>query len=232
MDRLYLALRSAGVKLEQRADGKPLITGYAAVFYDGTGPTEYEMYSDMIERIAPGAFDDAIKTDDVRGLFNHDPNELLGRNISGTMKLIADQKGLRYEIDPGETTVAKDVLEHLRRGDVTGSSFGFQAVETRWTDIKKPDGKDVSIRELLKVRLYDVGPVTFPAYTGSLAGVRAATHAGGVEGIILRASSGATLSDDESRILARVREQLDRACATPARDAIKKRIDEISTYRK
>jgi HK97 family phage prohead protease len=147
------------------------ISGYGAVFYDGTPGTEYRLREDMVERLMPGAFDRAIREDDVRGLFNHDPNNVLGRSQAGTMTLTADGTGLRYEIIPGDTTIGRDVREHLKRGDVTGSSFSFE-LGKNGQEFRKENG--LIIREIKSVRLFDVGPVTFPAYTGTTAEARAA----------------------------------------------------------
>ena len=67
---------------------------------------------------SPNAFDRALaESDDVRGLFNHDPDNLLGRTSSGTMRLSVDKKGLLYETDPGDTNVGRDVVQHIKRGD-------------------------------------------------------------------------------------------------------------------
>ena len=161
---------SAKVILEHRGeDNKPVIAGLGAVYYDGTPDTEYELWEGVRERIMPGAFD-GVMDNDVRGLFNHDPSQVLGRTSAGTMKLRADKKGLHYEIDPGDTSVARDVLEHLRRGDVSGSSFAFSISDEEW---RKEDG--VEIREITGFKaLYDTGPVTYPAYETTTAGVRSA----------------------------------------------------------
>lgn len=172
MERRFTATVLANVRHEKRADGQSIIAGYGAVFYDGTAATEYHLDDDMAERIMPGAFDRAIaEGQDVRGLFNHDPNCVLGRTKSKTMRLSIDASGLAYEIEPGNTTVAKDVAEHLTRGDVSGSSFSFIATDSRWTELTEA-GNTRWIREILSVDLYDVGPVTFPAYETTTAGVR------------------------------------------------------------
>jgi HK97 family phage prohead protease len=163
--------RSAfGRKVEVRADeGKPkVIYGYAAVYYDGDAKTEYELWDDMVERILPGAFDRAIREDDVRGLFNHDPSEILGRMSAKTMRLAADNTGLSYEIDLPGTAEAERVAEAVRRGDVTGSSFSFAPIVESW---RQEENKLIRIIE--EVRLYDVGPVTFPAYEATTSGTRA-----------------------------------------------------------
>ncbi len=150
------------------------IRGYAALYYDGTTETEYELWPGAVERIMPGAFDRAIEDGlDIAGLFNHDPSAVLGRTSAGTMRLGSDERGLWYEIDLGNTTVAKDVREHLERGDVRGSSFSFAVEKEEWRQ-ESENGRTVEIRELISVYpLYDVGPVTFPAYEATSAGLRA-----------------------------------------------------------
>jgi HK97 family phage prohead protease len=156
------------VGVESRADGRSVITGYAAVFYNPNDPgTEYQLLDEVVERIMPGAFNRAIREDDVRGLFNHDDNLVLGRVKAGTMRLSVDSRGLKYEIDPPDTTAALDVMKSIRRGDVTGSSFRFRPNVNTY---RKEGGKYVIERE--EVSLFDVGPVTFPAYTATAAGVR------------------------------------------------------------
>lgn len=163
---------AACAKLETRADGQPMIVGYAAVYYDpADAGTEFCLYDDgstrVVERIMPGAFTKAVSEDDVRALFNHDADNLLGRTRSGTLRLSLDQRGVRYEIDPPDTQTARDLLASLKRGDISGSSFAF---DIRGEAIRR-DGNQY-VRELTDVKLYDVGPVTYPAYTGTDSGVR------------------------------------------------------------
>lgn len=177
LDTRYITGPLASIRIENRADGqKPMLVGYGAVFYRESSPgTEYNfdgIWSSFRERILPGAFDIAIREDDVRALFNHDVNELLGRTASRTLRLSVDSVGLRYEIDPPDTESAKRVVEAVRRGDLSGSSFSFTVEEENWRSIKSDGDKEVNIRELVSVRLYDVGPVTFPAYQAATAGVR------------------------------------------------------------
>lgn len=171
-ERRFTAQAAAVVRLDQRDGAPSKIAGYASVFYDGTDGTQYQLYDDMVERIMPGAFDRAIREDDVRALFNHDPNCLLGRSVSKTLSLSVDKKGLRYEIDPPATTVGKDVAESIRRGDLSGSSFAFVPTDVVWREVDK-----LLIREINAVQLWDVGPVTYPAYDASTAGMRAKTSA-------------------------------------------------------
>ena len=165
-------------KLVKRAEGQlPTIVGYAAVYYDANDPgTEYRLYSDMVERIKPGAFDRAVREDDVRGLFNHEECNVLGRTASGTMRLMTDARGLMYEIDPPDTQTGRDTVTSLQRGDVTGSSFMFLPLRTTWSEERTTDGKVTYIRTLEEVQLFDCGPVTFPAYDSTEAGTRSTSE--------------------------------------------------------
>jgi len=144
--------------IETRAvDGKDtkVLVGYAAVFNSDSE----KLGGWFIERILPGAFNEVLG-DDVRALFNHDPNLILGRSTSGTLRLSVDQEGLRYEIDLPDTQTARDLEKSIERGDVSQSSFAFQVGEDKWVN----EGDD-EIREIIRFnRLFDVSPVTYPAY--------------------------------------------------------------------
>lgn len=154
--------------VETREGKPPLVSGYASVFYDPADKgTEFEFFG-IRERVMPGAFDRAIREDDVRGLFNHDANHVLGRTKAGTLRLSVDKKGLRYEADVPDTQSARDLVTSIKRGDVTGSSFAFRVTDEEW---RKEDGRE--IRMILGVELFDVSPVTFPAYEATSADVRA-----------------------------------------------------------
>jgi len=158
----------SSVAITRRDDGTATITGYASVFYrEGEPGTEYRLFDTVYERIAPGAFERAIDEDDVRALFNHDSNFVLGRNAAGTLRLTEDSVGLRYEIEPPDTEQARGVLASVERGDVSGSSFAF--IPTR-TKISEEEGR--TVREIRAVELFDVGPVTYPAYPATTSGVR------------------------------------------------------------
>jgi len=165
-------------RLEIRTEeGKPpKIEGYGAVFYrDGDPGTEYQLWADAYERVLPGAFDRAMKEDDVRSLFNHDPNMVLGRVAAGTLSLSIDATGLRYSVTPPETAIVREqVLLPIDRGDVSGSSFMFRVKSVRWSDEER-DGRMVEIREIQEVELFELGPVTFPAYEATTTGIRSAS---------------------------------------------------------
>lgn len=146
-------------------DGEtPKIVGYGAVFGKRS-----ENLGGFVEVIEPGAFD-AVLGNDVRALWNHNPDFILGRTVSGTMRLSVDETGLRYEIDAdSESSLVRDlVLRPMMRGDVTQSSFGFTIGEEDWTEV---DG--VPLRTIRSVsRLFDVSPVAYPAYPDASVALR------------------------------------------------------------
>ncbi|VTR90821.1 peptidase u35 : Marine sediment metagenome DNA, contig: S01H1_L03343 (Fragment) OS=marine sediment metagenome GN=S01H1_10112 PE=4 SV=1: HTH_17: Peptidase_U35 [Gemmata massiliana] len=157
-----------------RADGTGagILTGYAAVFYDGTDGTEYELSTNTYERVSRSAFArDLSARADVVASFNHNVDLLLGRTASGTLRLSVDSRGLRYELDIPNTTLGRDVAELARRGDLRGSSFQFV---TR-TEKRYEDGGR-TIRELTDVQLIELGPVWCPAYSGTSTGLSGSGH--------------------------------------------------------
>jgi len=145
-------------------DDKPKITGYAAKF----GKWSLDL-GGFKEKIRAGAFDEALEKSDVRALKNHDPNLLLGRTTSGTLRLKTNSVGLQSEIDPPDTSTGRDTIEEIRRKDITGMSFSFTTAEDDWKYLE-----DGSVeRTIIKVgELFDVGPVTYPAYPDTTTAVR------------------------------------------------------------
>jgi HK97 family phage prohead protease len=153
------------VRVEKREDGQTLIVGHAAVFDQLS-----EDLGGFREQIQAGAFVDAIATDDVRALWNHNPDFILGRNRSNTLRLVEDVRGLAIEIIPPDTQTVRDlVLTPMERGDVSQMSFAF-SVRPGGQDWAKNDSGQM-IRTLKKLRLYDVSPVTYPAYPQTDVGV-------------------------------------------------------------
>lgn len=152
-----LEIRAAGDKPAQ-------IVGYAAVF---------NQLSDEImgfrEKIAPGAFAGSISRDNVYALWQHRADAPLGSKDSLSLALREDGVGLVAEITPPTTAWGKDAVEAVRSGLVKHFSFGFSVVRDTW-DYADPN---MPIRTLDEVRLYEVSPVTFPAYPQTSANVRA-----------------------------------------------------------
>lgn len=152
---------------EAREDGTRRIVGHAAVFNQWS-----EDLGGFREQIAPGAFAEAINADDVRALFNHDTNQVLGRNRSKTLTLLEDQRGLLSEIILPDTQLARDLEALMKRGDINQMSFAFSIEEDGQT--WKKTGEGPWERTITKVsRLFDVSVVTFPAYPQTDAAVRA-----------------------------------------------------------
>lgn len=181
-----------------RAGELPHIVGYAAVF---DSPAVIRgLFGSFTEIIRSGAFAKTIGRDDIRALFNHDDNFVLGRSVPGqernTLRLEEDRHGLKMDITPPDTQSGRDVVEWVRRGDVTGASFGFTVPPggQRW--VTDETGEPVQ-RELLEVNLMDVSPVTFPAYPDTEVSSRAAAWA-------RRAMAGGQLTDEELAIVRRM----------------------------
>lgn len=159
------------VKIETRAaeDGTELseIFGYGALFDKPTIMGWYE------ESIAPGAFDDVLDND-IRALFNHDPNLVLARTSSGTLKVGVDKDGLWYRYTTPDRSFAKDVQDMIAKGDVSQSSFAFRTKSQEWTYAQQPG--EIDKRRITKFEvIYDVSPVTYPAYADTTVAKRSAT---------------------------------------------------------
>jgi len=161
--------RAFPVSMEvRRSDASPpKIRGHAAVF-----DRLSEDLGGFRERIRPGAFTKTLQEADVRALFNHDPMHVLGRTKSGTLTLREDGEGLAFEVEPPDAEWARALAVSIERGDVDQASFAFRTVKDRFTE--EAGG---TVRELLEVQLYDVSPVTYPAYTQTSVEVRSADPA-------------------------------------------------------
>lgn len=164
---------AAKVELREAADGQTgpgTLVGYAATFDE----TSVDM-GGFVERIAPGAFTEALTTADCRCLRNHCDEAILGRQSAGTLRLSEDMTGLRFECDLPDTQAGRDTAESVRRRDIQGCSFQF----TTPVDGQEWDfDSDPPIRTLTKIdQLLDVGPVTFPAYESTQVDMRSVNAA-------------------------------------------------------
>jgi HK97 family phage prohead protease len=146
-----------------------VMAGYAAVFNQ-----EADICGMWREKIRAGAFTDTLKRgDEVYALWNHDPSQVLARNIKsdgsrGGLRMHEDRSGLKVSIRPYDTPTGREVLTLVREGGIDKMSFAFLVEDEVWS---RKDGMDV--REITKVRLFDVSPVTFPAYSGTSISARA-----------------------------------------------------------
>lgn len=148
--------RDSGLELraETNDDGQKFIRGYAVRYNRASNDL-----GGFTEQIDPHAFDELMQRNDldVVGLFNHDSNELLART-PGTLKLSNDENGLFMEIKMGDSEKHSFVHKAIERGDLKGQSFAFSDFEASWNP-------DFTERRITKINaLYDVGPVTYPAY--------------------------------------------------------------------
>lgn len=147
------------------SDESPKITGYAAVFNKRS-----HLLGDFVEEIDPHAFDKCLANNpDIKGLINHDDNQVLGRTASGTMKVSVDAVGLKYEIDPPNTTYANDLLVSMRRKDIEGSSFGFYAKDEVWSYDRK---NNLNVRRIIEADVFDCSVATNGAYPDASSQVR------------------------------------------------------------
>lgn len=148
-------------------DEPPVIRGYAALYDVETDLGEFR------EVIRPGAFGAAVKRDDVRALYNHDANYVLGRTTARTLFLDEDDNGLPVVIMPPDTTWARDLITSMQRGDINQMSFAFSVDAQTWDN----ENRDKPLRELRDVTLYDVSVVTYPAYPETSAQARSEARA-------------------------------------------------------
>jgi HK97 family phage prohead protease len=167
------AFRGARAELRAAtAGGMPQIIGHAAVYNQWS-----QDLGGFKERVMPGAFTKTLDGGDIRALFNHDPNFILGRQSSGTLELSDEKKGLHWEATPPDTQAIRDQvigpMTPRNGGDVADlreCSFAFLPVQDEWRAPKLFDG--LYERDLLEVQLFDVSVVTFPAYDQTDVGLR------------------------------------------------------------
>lgn len=134
---------------------RALIEGYAIVFN-----VKSVNLGGFREVIRPQAVERTLREGlDVRALIDHDTAKIIGRVTAKTLRLKADPKGLAVEIDPPNTSAARDVVESISRRDITGMSFAFRTITDDW---HMED--EMPIREVLDMRVLEVSPVAFPAY--------------------------------------------------------------------
>lgn len=165
---------SKDITLRETGDGAlPTISGYTAVYNEETRIGNF-----FREVIRPGFFTRALEErQDVRALFNHDSNNILGRTESGTLRMREDSRGLFIEVDPPDTQAGRDTVTSIRRGDVDGMSFAFTVRKSAWEETDEDGALD--IRELLEIeQLFDVGPVVYPAYDQTTANVERGFRSG------------------------------------------------------
>jgi HK97 family phage prohead protease len=197
------------LRADDATEGKRL-KGYAARFNSRSEDMGFR------ETIDPEAFSKTLRSrNDVKALVNHDSSMVIGSTRAGTLTLGLDDRGLSDDIDLPDTSYANDLHVVVKRGDVSGQSFGFSVVRDEWN-------KDYSERRLLEVRLHEVSVVTFPVYRASTVSARAlarlahrtALDADTLSDALDALSLGNEVTDDQAAVLL---EAVDRS--RPAREA-------------
>lgn len=196
LEKRYLA-DSTEFRVEGEGDNKK-VTGYAAVYN-----RKSENLGGFVEIIRPGAFRKAIDGD-VRALFNHDANYVLGRTTNGTLTLEENQTGLKFTAEPPNTQWARDLVTSIERGDINQCSFSFRVAKDgdKWTE-----QKDLALREIHEFEyIGDVGPVTYPAYPQTSVQARSIiTEAGlnfdNLTALFVRAQRGLSLTDADHDLI-------------------------------
>lgn len=177
------------------------IAGYAVVwdtpyFYgSATGSADDALFVEycrkgMFAKTLAPAGDGSTGAGDQRLLLEHEGLPL-ARTTSGTLRLVEDNHGLAFEadLDPSDPDVQR-LLPKLRRGDLSGMSFGFRVVRQAWNE-------DYTVRDLLEVALHEISVVTFPAYEATTVGLRSEDLAM----VIADARAGKALSTGNAKLL-------------------------------
>lgn len=160
--------RALSAPVEVRAtDSGRMVVGHAVNFN-----SETVIAGLFREKFAPGAFAKSIAEGDIRALFNHNTSLLLGRTKSGTLRVSEDDQGLHYEVDLPDTQAGRDLSVSMDRGDIDGSSFGFRSIKEEWDE-----SGDLPLRTIIEAELFEVSPVTFPAYPDTSIALRSLTEA-------------------------------------------------------
>lgn len=206
---------------------------------DGTGRilaghgAVYDKLSDDLggfrELFRPGSLSDTIRRDDIRSLFNHNPSFILGRKRAKTLMLEEDASGVFYEVTLPDTSYARDLEVSVERRDITGCSIMFRVVnpgkdELWYVDSKEVDRVDAFMamwdgrkhkieRHVLKARLAEIGPVTFPAYPQTNVKARSLMVATGIDydslsAALIKSQRGEDLNDDEINLLSNAGDKL------------------------
>ena len=146
-------------------NGTRTVTGYAALY--NTRSVDLGGFEEVLE---PGCFDEAMANNpDVFALFNHDPDSILARSTSGTLRLSLDDKGLAYSFEMPNTTIGNDLSVLMERGDIRGSSFAFVTGKAEF----RSDDNGKSVRHVSKIAsIHDVSVVSTPAYPKASAAIR------------------------------------------------------------
>lgn len=178
-DNLFRAVRP-GVELRADDDGgMPTMAGHFTVFNQWAEISSF-WEGNFMERIAPGAFTKTVREnlDQVKVEFNHGMDPQVGDKVLGPIEVLREEKkGPYYEVPLLDTSYNRDIIPGLEAG-LYGSSFRFKIMKETWEDepgTSASNPKGLPERTVEEVRLFEFGPVTFPAYAEATAGIRSLT---------------------------------------------------------
>lgn len=201
---------------EQRAKGAPQhLAGYAVV-WDAVSVPLYGFR----EKFQAGAFAEHLRTSpDVKALVDHKPTNLLGRTTSGTLIVKEDDKGLKMTVAVPDTTLGRDTVTLVKRGDLSQMSFAFYTKEDRWE--RTDDGE---LRTVIAAELVDVSIVTYPAYEATSVMARSALADVGISTEVIvrtleRIRRGLEITSGDASHLRRARGIIDGIIEKTAADA-------------
>lgn len=155
---------AAGLEIRKAPDGTSMLLGHAVLWEKKSLP----IYGSFREQVRKGAFTKSLQENNIRALWNHNSDFVLGSTKAKTLRVLEDAKGLYFEIDLPDTSIAKDASITVSRGDVDGMSFGFNTRKQEWDET---DPKNI-VRTLIDVDLREISPTPFPAYPQSKVGIR------------------------------------------------------------
>lgn len=149
------SFRTSDFTVSEQED-RLFIEGYFIKYH-----SETNLFDDVYEEIDKRSVEKSLKENDIRALWNHDHNLVLGRTGNHTLTLKSDDVGLwgRIEVNQDDP-MAMGAYARIKRGDVAGCSFGFYPIEEEFTE-RAEGGRKFIVREM---NLFEVSPCTFPAY--------------------------------------------------------------------
>ena len=162
-------IRFAGADLRAaKSNGAMVITGRPAVYNSLS-----QDLGGFKEVLLPGCFDDSLSDQELYAAWNHDDSQIIGRVSAGTLEVDSDRIGLTMRCTLPNSPLGQNVYESIRRGDVKQMSFGMVVIEDRWDIASDNSGQQrFERRSISKANLFEVSPVTSPAYTASSVSAR------------------------------------------------------------
>jgi HK97 family phage prohead protease len=160
-------VRFAGADLRaMKSGGEMVITGRPAIYNSVS-----QNLGGFREVLLPGCFDGSLDDPDIYCAFNHDEAQIIGRVSAGTLEVDSDRTGLTMRCTLPNSPLGQNVYESIRRGDVSKMSFGMYVQQDSW-DIASDGSGQFERRSIVKAKIFEVSPVTTPAYTSSSVSAR------------------------------------------------------------